>query len=187
MVRALALSMQWMLFWWYPMASRGCSRHQTKAFLFCCLSTSICSNTRWGGVVEHKRIILVIFSDRRGNRHRWKYRNFKFFYFFFFFNWGMFKHWNKLLIEVAEPLCLEIFKIHMDTILDNLPWLTLHWVGRSPEVFPQLFCDSVPTEIPSFLNHPNSSFSILTGQLFSFQAHYAFGVSAFTGWMTFSC
>lgn len=70
--------MKWILFWWYPMASRSCSWHQTKEFLFSCLSVSICLNTWWGGVVEHKRIISVILSDRRGNRHRWKYRNFHF-------------------------------------------------------------------------------------------------------------
>lgn len=146
--------MQWTLFWWYPMASRSCSWHQTKAFLFCCLSISICcdgleyqnikESSQWYSVTEEA-------TDIDGNAGTC------------IFYWGMFKHWNKLFREVVESSCLEIFKIQMDTILDKLLYLTLHWaedwVEDLQRLLSQPFCDSVPTEIPTFLNHPNSSLS----------------------------
>lgn len=41
-------------------------------------------------------------------------------FFFFFFTVGVTKHWSSLLREVVESLSFEIFKRHLDMVLDNV-------------------------------------------------------------------
>lgn len=36
-----------------------------------------------------------------------------------FFTMGVTKHWSSLLREIAESLSFEIFKRHLDMVLDN--------------------------------------------------------------------
>ena len=60
-------------------------------------------------------------SDRtRGNRHKLKHRSLCLNIRKHFFTVRVTKHWHRLLRGVVESPSLEIFKNHMDMVLDSL-------------------------------------------------------------------
>lgn len=58
------------------------------------------------------------------------------------------ERWNRLPREVVASPCLEIFRSHLDTVLDNLLKVFLHEQGLDQRISgglfqPQPFCGSV--------------------------------------------
>lgn len=64
------------------------------------------------------KLFSVVPSDgTRGKGDEMVHRKY---FLFFFFTVGVTKHWSSLLREVVESLPFEIFKRHLDMVLDNV-------------------------------------------------------------------
>ena len=76
-----------------------------------------------GGCKEDgARLFPVVPSDKtRSNGHKLKSRRFLLNTRKHFFTVRVTEHWNRLLREVVETACLEIFKSCLDTVLGH--WL----------------------------------------------------------------